>query len=266
MPASLAQFAGAWQRIGDLAEAFVAALPNLAIALVVAVVFRVFAGWAGRAAVRFTDPHDRARAAGWVVGRLAEWAILSIGLLTAVSVVFPSFTAGDLIQVLGIGTVAVGFALKEILQNLFAGVLLLIGAPFRVGDEIAAVGHEGTVEDIQVRATLIRTADGRRMLIPNFQLFTQAVVVNTALGGRRSQTDVPVEPGRGLDGLRQRLAEAVAKVPGVLADPPPAAEVVAAGAGGATLRVFWWTDPRHDRVSAAADRVLPVVRDAAAAS
>lgn len=155
MSASPAQFAGAWQRIGEIAEAFVATLPNPAIALLVAVLFRVLAGWAGRAAVRFTDPHDRARAAGWVVGRLAEWAILSIGLPAAVSVVFPSFTAGDLIQVLGIGTVAVGFALKEILQNLFAGVLLLIGAPFRVGDEIAAVGHEGTVEDIQVRATLI---------------------------------------------------------------------------------------------------------------
>ncbi|MBR7552348.1 mechanosensitive ion channel, partial [Mycobacterium tuberculosis] len=77
-------------------------------------------------------------------------------------------------------SVAIGFAFKDIFQNLLSGILLLLSEPFRIGDQIISGNFEGTVEDIQIRATTIRTYDGRKVVIPNSQLYTSPMTVNTA--------------------------------------------------------------------------------------
>jgi small-conductance mechanosensitive channel len=112
---------------------------------------------------------------GVVFARLTGAATILLGFLVAFSVVAPSFQAGDLIKILGISGVAVGFAFQNILQNFLAGLLLLWAEPFRVGDEIKLDNYEGTVEEIQARATIIETYDGRRVVLPNADLFTRPV-------------------------------------------------------------------------------------------
>ena len=92
--------------------------------------------------------------------------------LIAVTAAFPSFTPADLVGALGIGGVAIGFAFKDIFQNYLAGLLILVTRPFVVGDQIRFKDYEGTVEDIQTRATFIKTYDGRRVIIPNGDLNT----------------------------------------------------------------------------------------------
>jgi hypothetical protein len=86
----------------------------------------------------------------------------------------PSFQAADLVKLLGIGSVAIGFAFQNILQNFLAGILLL-QEPFRLGDFISGTGIEGRVEDIQARATVIKR--GRQVVIPNAVIFTNPVAV-----------------------------------------------------------------------------------------
>src|SRR6202035_1021182 len=149
-----------------------------------------------------------------------------VGFLAAFSVVAPSFQAGDLIKILGIGGVAIGFAFQNILQNFLAGLLLLWAEPFRVGDEIKLDAFEGTVEDIQTRATIIKTYDQRRVVIPNADLFTHSVIVSTALGARRWEYDVGAKDVRNLGELKLSIVRAVQTVPGVLSDPTPEALVV----------------------------------------
>src|SRR6266699_1661173 len=77
-------------------------------------------------------------------------------------------------------------------QNLLEGLLLLWAEPFRVGDEIKLDPYEGTVEEIQARATIIKTYDQRRVVIPNADLFTHSVIVNTAFDIRRWEHDLTV--------------------------------------------------------------------------
>jgi small-conductance mechanosensitive channel len=60
--------------------------------------------------------------------------------------------------------VAIGFAFQNILQNFLAGILLLLQGPFQLGDFISVIGIEGTVYDIQSRATIVSTKDGRRVV------------------------------------------------------------------------------------------------------
>ncbi len=114
------------------------------------------------------------------------------GFLVALSAVAPSFHASDLIKMLGVGSVAIGFAFQNILQNFLAGILLLFQEPFHVGDWIAVTGLEGRVEDIQARATLIVDSNSKRIVIPNAVLFTNPVIVGE--GVHAEQTNVAAQP------------------------------------------------------------------------
>lgn len=110
--------------------------------------------------------------------RMGGAGILLIGFLCALVVAVPGFTPGQLISTLGIGSVAIGFAFKDILQNLLSGILLLINQPFCIGDNITSNSFTGVVEDVQIRATTLRAADGSRIVIPNAQLFTAPITVH----------------------------------------------------------------------------------------
>ena len=87
------------------------------------------------------------------------------------------FCVGRVAYSRGIGSVAIGFAFQNILQNFLAGVLLLVNEPFRLGDLISVTGIEGNVDDIQARATVVTTKEGRQVVIPNAVLFTNPVAV-----------------------------------------------------------------------------------------
>lgn len=96
-----------------------------------------------------------------VFQRVGGTLILFIGFMIAMVIAMPGFTPAKLIGALGIGSVAIGFAFKDIFQNLLSGILLLISEPFRIGAQIVSGDYEGTVEDIKIRATTIKTYDGR---------------------------------------------------------------------------------------------------------
>jgi len=108
---------------------------------------------------------------------------------------------------------------------------------------------EGTVEDIQTRATIIKTYDGRRVVIPNAELFTHSVTVNTAFEMRRWEYELSTKVPDGLAALKSFLADTVAKVDGVLSTPVPEALVIDLGdpdTGMVKLRLTWWTkSPRQ---------------------
>jgi small-conductance mechanosensitive channel len=181
-------------------------------------------------------------------------------------VVAPSFQAGDLIKVLGIGSVAIGFAFQNILQNFLAGLLLLWAEPFRVGDQIKLDAFEGTVEAIQTRATTIKTYDGRRVVIPNADLFTHSVIVNTAFDARRWEYDFSTKAPDDLTKLKTLLVETARKVEGVLPDPAPEALVIELGdldSGIVKIHLTWWTkNSRQHDMMVSHDQVLTAVREA----
>ncbi|RTR29435.1 mechanosensitive ion channel family protein [Deinococcus radiophilus] len=230
----------AWQRTQDIGLSLVAALPALGVALVVYGLF-----WLGgallRAAVvrRAGQPEHVAR----IFGRLARWAVLTLGLLVAVTVTFPSLTAQSLLSTLGIGGVAIGFAFRDIFTNLLSGLILLVTQPFRIGDQIVAGSAKGTVEDIQMRATVIRTADNRRILIPNAELFTGRVQVNTAYPLARAGFSFLVPHASGpqrASGVTLRTLQGLDMIEQV---PPPSVIATELNGDGVTLSVRYWVQP-----------------------
>lgn len=182
----------AWKSGSRILDATISLLPNLILAVVVFVLFVILAS-AGKSVVRrFIEKRRRRRSLGPLLGQLTHTLVVILGFLIALSIVAPSFQASDLIKVLGIGSVAVGFAFQNILQNFLAGILLLMQEPFEIGDWISVTGLEGTVEDIQTRATIITTKDKQRVVVPNAVLFTSPVIVGPQ---QPQQANVQVSTG-----------------------------------------------------------------------
>jgi len=174
--------------VHEMIEAFWQRVPYLLLALLLFIVFWLFAKIFKKLAVRLLS----ARLANrlnllLVLQRIGSALIIFTGFLIAMMVAIPGFTPGQLVSALGIGSVAIGFAFKDIFQNLLSGILLLLNEPFKIGERIVNGSFEGTVETIEIRATTLRTDDGRRIVIPNAQLFTSPVTVNT-LNGRHHAT------------------------------------------------------------------------------
>jgi len=109
-----------------------------------------------------------------VIGHTGEIALIVLGVLTGLGTMGINITA--LVAGLGLTGFALGFAFKDILGNLLAGVLLLIYRPFHLKDFISVAGFEGTVVDIDLRYTTLHT-DGKTILIPNSVLFTNSIVI-----------------------------------------------------------------------------------------
>ncbi len=235
------------EKLQETAGDFYNALPNIAIAIAVVAAF-VMLGWVIRWAVRkLNATRDRPIALALALGRLASGFCLILGLLVAAVIVFPNFTPTKVLELLGFGSVAIGFAFRDVLQNYLAGILLLFTQPFRIGDAIIVGSFEGVVQDIQTRATFIRTYDGRRVVIPNGELFTSSVTVNTAYQTRRVEYDLGIGYGDDIGEAKRILMGVMRDDPTVNDSPPPQVLVVELGGEAVMLRARWWIDPPQVR-------------------
>ncbi len=238
-----AEISAVWAKIQSMIDGLIILLPNIVLALIVFAIFFFLGRAIKRAVRRLTRNHHQARNLGLVLGRLAQGTIVLVGLFVALSIVIPTFKAGDLVQLLGISGVAIGFAFRDILQNFLAGILILLTEPFQIDDQIVFKNFEGTVENIETRATTIRTYDGRRIVIPNAELFTNSVTVNTAFDKRRMEYDVGIGYGDDIDHAKQLILEALYSVDEVLKDPAPDVLVVELAESSVNIRVRWWIAP-----------------------
>jgi small conductance mechanosensitive channel len=255
-------FSIAWQKINQMGRDFMALLPNLLFGLVVFVVFIFIARGVQSLVERLVQDRGQSQSLKLLLSRLSYVATLMLGILITVTIMVPSFTPASLLSALGVGGVAIGFAFKDIFQNFLAGVLLLITEPFKIGDQIKYKDFEGTVETIQTRATTIKTYDGRRVVIPNAELFINAVTVNTAYEQRRLQYDIGIGYGDDIGKARQLIIEAMKGVEGVMADPAPEALVVDLAGSSVNIRARWWINPpRRADIMGAQDRVLEAIKN-----
>lgn len=171
-----------------------------------------------------------------------------IGVVFACVLAFPGLDLGDIIATLGLGSVAIGFAFQDIIKNFFAGILLLLQEPFSINDQIIIDSFEGTVEKINFRTTQIRTYQGERILIPNANVFTSAVQVQTAYPSRRTDLGVGVDYNTPLEEAANLLQETIEQLDGVLSSPAPEIDLVSFGDSSIDFIVRYWTEPQQAQV------------------
>ncbi|WP_116473788.1 mechanosensitive ion channel family protein [Zobellella maritima] len=247
------------ERIDSWVDGGIRLLPNIFLALVVLALFYGL-GVLGRRLIRRQTARRGRENLGEVLGGFIKWAMVLLGFLLAATIVIPTLNPGDLIAGLGVGSVAIGFAFKDILQNWLAGLLILLRQPFEINDQIEVNGHEGTVERIETRATIIKTYDGQRIVIPNSDIYTHAVLVKTAHDKRRSQYDVGIGYGDDIERASEVIRVAVSKIAGVEPEPPVQVLSWDLAASWVTLRVRWWTSSRRSDVTQVHAAVIKAIK------
>ena len=202
-------------QVQAMATGFVAALPSMAIALVI-----LFLTWlVARFAVRFadmivgrTDIRPSLRA---LIETLVKLGIWLVGLMIAAIVVMPGLTPASLIAGLGIGAVAIGFAFQDIFENFLAGVLIMVREKMRIGDVIECEGIKGKVTRITLRETHVAKLSGELTIVPNSILFKNPVEILTDDDERRHEVVVGVSYDTNLDHAADVIRRAVASAEGV---------------------------------------------------
>jgi small-conductance mechanosensitive channel len=217
-------------------------IPTFLIAVLIIVFFVWLSQWLTRIfrrGERFSprlDPSLRL-----LIEQLLTAFIIVFGVAVAFGIIGVSFAT--IIATFGVAGLIVGFALKDILENFVAGILILWRRPYEVADQIQVGTNAGTVSEINFRSTTLRTADGIQVFIPNAQIFNQAIQNLTENGTRRTTIVLQFPLDTDFARTEALLREAVSGVDGVLPSARPEILLLGASATAYELHVRYWTAP-----------------------
>lgn len=212
-----------------------------------------------RVVTRWWWARRRTRSYATVFSTLVAWGVGVLATGVGLTIAFPSVQPVDVLGGLGIVSVAIGIAFQNVLSNLFAGVLILLREPFRAGDQIAVAQVQGTVEEVNLRETVVRTFDGRRVLVPNSTVHGEVLTVQTGYAHIRTTVVVGVDYATDLTRARSLILEAVRAVPGVADDPAPQCLLAELAPSTVNFDVRFWSGARQLEALETRDRVIEAV-------
>jgi small-conductance mechanosensitive channel len=184
-----------------------------------------------------------------LIARLAYLGMLAVGLLVALSASNINVTA--FVASLGLAGFALGFALKDILENFISGILLLFARPFSLNDQVTVGSfegdstYEGTVTAVQIRTTTLRTHDNELIVIPNNIIYMNPVTNHTRLGQRRYVVEFETDLGIDTTQVEREALAAVTSNPKVAKSPAPTVQLYRLDSRANTLswRLYYWAEP-----------------------
>lgn len=150
---------------------------------------------------------------GIYISMLSIISLISLGII--------GIQTTSVVAVLGAAGFSIGLAFKEILSNLGSGMIILFFKPFNIGDYIQGSGVEGTVSDIQIFSTVLKTPDNKTIIIPNFQLTSNNIINYTHQNKRRIDFSYNISYDSDIDIVKSILNEIFTNEKRILDDPKP---------------------------------------------
>ncbi len=172
-----------------------------------------------------------------IAGRGANMIVLVVGITAALGIV-----GIDLAPIVAAGAFGIGFAMKDLIMNMIAGMMILGAKHFKIGDTISVSGTTGKIVEIQTRATVIKAFDGTKVIVPNAQLFKNKVVNKWGNPARKVKIVVGVEYRTDLNLAMKCAKEAVANTKYVIKKPRPSVKLSAFGNYSINIMVAVWID------------------------
>jgi small conductance mechanosensitive channel len=247
-----------------LLESAIYVVPRALGALVVIAVFWLFARLVRFGMKIFFRRFVEDETTESLIKQVIYYAIVAVGLIVAVDAL--GFEPQIVVTGLGLTGLALGFALKDIISNFVSGILILSLRPFDLGDQIVVGSTEGSVERIELRATQIRTYDGRVALVPNAEVFTSRIINNTAHPIRRGSVTVYLGYDEDLGHAIRVLLAAVPRAEGVSPHRVGAVRVQDLGQNDIELEATFWTDSRRSDFKETASNVRRAIIQAFSAA
>ena len=233
-------------------------LPKLVSAIVIFLVSLYLAKLAAKAVrktleYRKTDPELIL-----LLSRVAHWTIIIMGIMAALQQV--NFNVSSFIAGLGIVGFTLSFAFQDIAKNFISGVLLLIQQPFDIGDDVEVGGIGGTVEDIELRSTDLRTWDGKLVIIPNADVYAGTITNYSKSPKRRVQINVGVAYDSDLEKVTDIAKNAVRAIEGVLDAPAPTVFFNTFADSSINCTISLWVDTSKVGVLSAKDLAVKAIK------
>src|SRR5512134_1876985 len=197
---------------------FIAGTPKLFTALVIFILSLYLARLISNLLRRVLQKRRAPIGVVQLLGQLVLWSIIVAGTITALQ---QFFEVTAFVASLGILGFTIGFALQDIMKNFASGVILLLQQPFHVGEIIGVKGFDGTVLAIDLRATEMRAADGRVVILANAEVLANPIINYSRANHRRVDFSINLshtsEPGA----VREIILEAIESVEGYVSEPAP---------------------------------------------
>jgi small conductance mechanosensitive channel len=185
------------------------------------------ASWARRGTLRALSRTKADATLSSFLANFLRYAIIVATLIACLGAM--GFQTASFAALLGAAGLAIGLAFQGTLSNFAAGIMLLLFRPFKVGDTIRVSNQIGTVRELELFTTELVTADNRRIILPNAQVFGQTLENVTHYPTRRVDIALQVPLRIDSDTTEQALLDVTRSVPGVLSEPPPEAALVELG-------------------------------------
>ena len=195
-------------------------LPNMALAILVGVIFYVLAKTVRQLVDRLLKKVTNNLTIVHLVESVASMSVAGVGLFLALSILNLDSTVKTLLAGAGIIGLALGFAFQDIASNFISGVILSIRHPFGVGDIIKTSDFYGVVEKLNLRNTILKTFQGQIVFIPNKNVFESPVINFSKSGVRRVDLSVGVSYGDDLEKVKEVTLQAIKDMDIILTQNP----------------------------------------------
>ena len=185
-----------------------------------------------------------------------------VGLVIALDMIGATALLGAVLGGAGVIGIALGFAMRDTIENYVASLLLSLRQPFRANDWVQIDTYEGRVIRLTSRATVLMTLDGNHLRIPNGQVFKAVIVNFTRNPQRRFHFDLGVDADDDARAARQLGRDTLAGLEFVLSDPPPEARIIEVGDSNVVIRFLGCVDQRDTDWWKAQSQAIPAVKGA----
>ena len=239
-------------------------LPEVSLGTVIAAVAVIVAGYvlnkisnvAVEKAVKREGASDHAAKSGKRLTAYVIYPLTFVAFLGVFGVPISALSAA--VGLIGLG---LSFALQDVIANFISGILIMIYRPIEIGDQIEVGGEEGTVEDIQTRATKIKTYDGRQVIVPNSNIYSTQIVNNTAYKKRRFNVIVGISYDDDIKEAKELAEEVLEEAETVESNPDPQVLVDELGGSSVNLKLRGWTDNRRANIVTGGSEVTQLIKD-----
>ncbi len=184
------------------------------------------------------------------------------GIVVALEMIGAGTLLGAVLGGAGVIGIALGFAMRDTIENYVASLMLSLRQPFRANDWVVIDTHEGRVIRLTSRATILMTLDGNHLRIPNGMVFRAVILNYTRNPQRRFEFDLGIDAANDPTAARQQGISALAALDFVLDSPEPKARVVEVGDSNILIRFLGWIDQRETDWFKARSRAIPAVKQA----
>lgn len=252
----------AFKEAMSLYDKFIRALPKISIALLVLLMTWLLAKMSANLAARVLNHKIKNPFVLRMGAKLFAVPVVVVGIYLVLQLTGLTNLAMTVIGGTGLLGLVIGIAFKDIAENFLASILISVQRPFKIGDYILVGGHEGVVQSVTTRGTVVMTLEGNHIHIPNAIIYKNTIVNVTANPNIRKQFTIGIGNNDSITHAQQVALAVLNKHEAILAEPEPQVLVDSLGASTVNMVVYFWVNGRKNSATKVKSAMIRLIKKA----